>query len=397
MSEEVKVKKKNWWSKKSASAKVAFIISAILFVAALCLFFFMMHVRPFLGNEYADNLYKIETGTDEVTGEPIIKTFAHGWALVWYVIANSTLNWVITIMVIFVTFILIFVSNFITHLFDNKSKKSKTISSLVRSLVKYGLMLVALAIILIAWGVNVVGVLAGVGVITLIVGLGCQSLIQDVISGLFIVFDDYFGVGDTVIIDGFRGTIVEVGLKTTKLQDFGGNIKSITNSSISTVVNMSRMRSVASVKLSVSYNEDVERVEAIILKEIEEIKEKVPNITEGPWYKGIDAITASSIDFLVLCYVDEANRFQVTRDLNREFYLALKKNDVQIPYTQVTVNEQDDKNRAKASPEEIAMAVREQKILRGTLEKEQKKKASKTTRVIKKIKQSYEQAQKDMD
>ena len=98
-------------------------------------------------------------------------------------------------------------SNFITHLFDNKSKKSKTISSLVRSLVKYGLMLVALAIILIAWGVNVVGVLAGVGVITLIVGLGCQSLIQDVISGLFIVFDDYFGVGDTVIIDGFRGTI----------------------------------------------------------------------------------------------------------------------------------------------------------------------------------------------
>ena len=70
---------------------------------------------------------------------------------------------------------------------------------------------------------------------------------------------------------------------------------------------------------------------------------------------------------------------------------------MQIPYTQVTVNEQDDKNRAKASPEEIAMAVREQKILRGTLEKEQKKKASKTTRVIKKIKQSYEQAQKDMD
>ena len=87
----------------------------------------------------------------------------------------------------------------------------------------------------------------------------------------------------------------------------------------------------------------------------------------------------------------------MTRDLNREFYLAFKKNNVQIPYTQITVNEQDEKNREKASPEQVAMAVREQKILRGTLEKEQKKKASKTTRVIKKIKQSYEQAQKDMD
>ena len=391
------VKKDNWWKRKTSFQKVCFIISALLFVAAVVLFFFMMHVRPFLGDETANSLYRLAVGTDETTGETLYKTFAHGWALVGYVIANSTLKWVITIMVIFVTFIVIFVSNFITHLFDNKSKKSKTISSLIRSLFKYGLMLVALAIILIVWGVNVIGVLAGVGVITLIVGLGCQSLIQDVIGGLFIVFDDYFGVGDMVIIDGFRGTVVEVGLKTTKLQDFGGNIKSITNSSISTVVNMSRMRSVASIKLSVSYNEDVERVEAIILKEIEEIKEKVPNITEGPWYKGIDAITASSIDFLVLCFVDEANRFQVTRDLNREFYLAFKKNNVQIPYTQVTVNEADNKNTAKASPEEIALAVKEQKKLRGTLEKEEKKKASKRTRVMKKIQQSYEQAQKDMD
>ena len=391
------VKKGNWWKRKTGFQKVCFVISVILFFAALALFFVMMHIRPIAGDEVANSLYRISIGTDEGTGETLYKTFSHGWALVGYVIASSTLNWIITIMVVFVTFIIIFVSNFITHLFDNKSKKSKTISSLIRSLVKYGMMLIALAAILIVWGVNVAGVLAGVGVVTLIIGLGCQSLIQDVISGLFIVFDDYFGVGDTVIIDGFRGTIVEVGLKTTKLQDFGGNIKSITNSSISTVVNMSRMRSVSSVTLSVSYNEDVERVEAIILKEIEEIKEKVPNITEGPWYKGIDSISASSINFLVLCYVDESNRFQVTRDMNREFYLAFKKNNVQIPYTQVTVNGEDEKKTAKASPEEVALAVREQKILRGTLEKEPKKKASKKTRVIKKIQQSYEQAQKDMD
>ena len=393
MSEEVKVKKKNWWSKKSASAKVAFIISAILFVAALCLFFFMMHVRPFLGNEYADNLYKIETGTDEVTGEPIIKTFAHGWALVWYVIANSTLNWVITIMVIFVTFILIFVSNFITHLFDNKSKKSKTISSLVRSLVKYGLMLVALAIILIAWGVNVVGVLAGVGVITLIVGLGCQSLIQDVISGLFIVFDDYFGVGDTVIIDGFRGTIVEVGLKTTKLQDFGGNIKSITNSSITTVVNMSRMRSVVSVKLSISFNEDLERVEAIVCKECERLKEKVPNIIDGPWYKGVDAVGASSVDLLVIAFAMEDNRFQVTRDLNREFYLLFRRHNIIIPYTQVTINPQDSLERKKASDDQVEVATKTQNVLRGIEGKKEKKKAS----VKSTVKASLDKTRRDME
>ena len=289
---------------------------------------------------------------------------------------------------------IIFIATFITHLFDNKSRKAKTISSLVRSLIKYVVILALICIILVVWGVDVIGIIAGVGILTLIIGLGCQTLIQDVISGLFIVFDDYFAVGDTVIIDGFRGTIIDVGLKTTKLQDFGGNIKSITNSSILTVVNMSRLRSVVSVTLSVSYNEDVERVEAIILKEIEELKKKVPNIVDGPWYKGIDNISASSIDFLVLCFVMEENRFQVTRDLKREFYLAFKKNNVQIPYTQVTVNPEDNKDRPKASPEEVVLALQEQKKLRGIGEEKPKKK-KKT--VLTKVKESLDKTKQELD
>ncbi|MBR5996849.1 MAG: mechanosensitive ion channel family protein, partial [Bacilli bacterium] len=215
------------------------------------------------------------------------------------------------------------------------------------------------------------------------IGLGCQSLIQDVISGIFIVVDDYFAVGDTVIIDGFRGTIVDVGLKTTKLQDFGGNIKSITNSSIATVVNMSRMRSVASVTLSVSYNEDVERVEALIIQEIETLKAKVPNIT------------ASSVDFLVIAFTDESNRFQVTRDLKREFYLLFKRNNVQIPYPQVTVNPEDSKDRPKATKEEVTLALQEQRKLRG-LEPINVKK-SKGNSMVRRVKKALDKTEKEFD
>ncbi len=376
------VKKGNWWQRKTAGQKASFIIGAIIFVFCLAAFIIMMNARPLIGDEMADRLY----------GEDI----PNGWVRLWNNIVGSTLTWVLSIVIIFIAFAIIFVSNFITHLFDNKSRKSKTISSLIRSLVKYIVILAAICSILILWGVDVIGIVAGVGVLTLIVGLGCQSLIQDVISGLFIVFDDYFAVGDMVIIDGFRGTIVEVGLKTTKLQDFGGNIKSITNSSISTVVNMSRLRSVASVTLSVSYNEDVERVEALIINEIEALKEKVPNIIEGPWYKGIDNVSASSIDFLVLCFVDESNRFQVTRDLKREFYLLFKKYKVQIPYTQVTVNPEDDKNREKATPEEVALALKVQRQLRGIAD-EDKPKKKKKNKVLSKVKSAYEKAQEDMD
>ena len=217
--------------------------------------------------------------------------------------------------------------------------------------------------------------------LTLIIGLGCQSLIQDIVSGLFIVFDDYFASGDMVIIDGFRGKVVEVGLKTTKLEDFGGNIKSITNSSITTVVNMSRLRSVCTIKIPVSYNEDVHRVEALILKEIEQLPSKVPNITEGPVYKGIDSITSSSIEFLVLAFCTEDNRFQVTRDLNREFFLMCKDNDIILPYTQVTVNEADEKDRPKATKEQVAEAVKAQNLLRGIEGKQPKKKRTFNSRV----------------
>ena len=377
------VKKSNWWSRKTTFQKVLFIIAAIIFVGALVLLFLVMDGRRVFGDDFANRLF----------GEGVPNGYVH----LWNNMINSSISWLVTAIVIVVSFVLIFLGNFITHLFDNKSRKAKTVSSLVRSLIKYLVIIIAICVILVYWGVDVIGIVAGVGVLTLVIGLGCQSLIQDIVSGIFIVFDDYFGVGDTVIIDGFRGTIVEVGLKTTKLQDFGGNIKSITNSSISTVVNMSRMRSIASVTLSVSYNEDVERVEALIIEEIEKLKEKIPNILEGPWYKGIDSISASSVDFLVICFVSEDNRFQVTRDLKREFYLMFKKNNILIPYTQVTINSEDEKEKEKASPEQVLVALKEQKKLRGIKDDAPAPKKKKLKKVVNQMKESFDKTTKEMD
>lgn len=376
---EVKDKKKGWWGRKTFGAKVGFIIAVILALFCILAFIFIMDLRALDMIEIADAIY----------GEGV----PNGWVAVGHALVNSVGNWIITGIISFLTFLTIFIANFITHLFDNGSRKAKTISSLVRSLVKYIAIIAAIAFTLIAWGVDVASIVAGVGIITLIIGLGCQTLIQDVVSGLFIVFDDYFASGDTVIIDGFRGTIVEVGLKSTKLQDFGGNIKSITNSSITTVVNMSRMRSVVSVKLSISFNEDLERVEAIVCKECERLKEKVPNIIDGPWYKGVDSVGASSVDLLVIAFAMEDNRFQVTRDLNREFYLLFRRHNIIIPYTQVTINPQDSLERKKASDDQVEVATKTQNVLRGIEGKKEKKKAS----VKSTVKASLDKTRRDME
>ena len=378
----VEVKKGNWWQRKTPGQRASFIASIVIFLVSVIGFIVFMDARKIFGDETGDVLF----------GEGV----ESGWVKFGQALIEGSGKWAISLIFIFMSITVIFVATFITHLFDNKSRKAKTISSLIRSLIKYIVIIVLICAILVVWGVDVIGIIAGVGILTLIVGLGCQALIQDVISGLFIVFDDYFAVGDTVIIDGFRGTIVDIGLKTTKLQDFGGNIKSITNSSILTVVNMSRMRSVATVTLSVSYNEDVERVEALIIEEIEELKKNVPNIVDGPWYKGIDNISASSVDFLVMCFVMEENRFQVTRDLKREFYLLFKREDIQIPYNQVTVNPEDEKKRQKASKEEITLALQEQRKLRG-LEPIQVKKSGKKGNVLKRVQKAFDKTEQELD
>lgn len=377
--ENINEKKIGWWKRKKSVQKVGFIISVCLLLASLFIIFFLADLRLFGLDELADSLYG--TGVE------------NGWVSMGNALASSRLNWVFTALTVFLTFIFIFICNFITHLFDHGSRKAKTISSLIRSLAKYVSIITAICIILVIWGVNVFGIMAGVGVITLIIGLGCQTLIQDVVSGLFIVFDDFFAVGETVIIDGFRGTVEEIGLKSTKLVDYGGNIKSITNSTITTVVNLSRLQSLVSVTLAVSYNEDIEHVEGLILKEIEELKVKVPNIIEGPYYKGIDSIDASAVNFAVHAFASEDNRFQVTRDLNREFFLLFKKHNITIPYTQVTVNPQDELKKDKATPEEIALALREQNKLRGIEQTKTLKKRS----VKSAMKESLDKTKKDLD
>ena len=110
-------------------------------------------------------------------------------------------------------------------------KKAKTISRLIVSFVKWVIALCAVFFTMDAWGADTTTMLASAGVLTLIIGLGSQSLVADILAGIFIVFEGEFQVGDIVIIDSWRGEVKEIGIRTTKLVDVGGNLK-IVNTTI---------------------------------------------------------------------------------------------------------------------------------------------------------------------
>lgn len=323
-------------TKKQIASIIVFWGIVVLFLAGL---FVLAFSRQIFGNEVGDALL----GPDVENGFILVGNF--------FVSKAGAL--LLSVITIFVCVILYFILVYIIKRFLRKTPRKKTIASLLSSLVKYLVVVLAICIVLGCWGVNVAGIFAGVGVLALIIGLGCKTLVNDIVSGFFIVVDSYFEVGERVIIDGFTGTIDSVGLRTTKIISWDGNIKCINNSFISTVVNLSRLNSVAIVYISLSLNEDIRRAEAVIYKNLERIKQQVPQITNGPTYNGVDAINNNGLSLMFIADCNEFDRFAVQRGMLRELAIIFKENNLLIPYQQIVVNPQDPTDRPKATKEDI--------------------------------------------
>ena len=231
------------------------------------------------------------------------------------------------------------VIRFVFKFLANYVNKGKAIIDLICSLIKYTAVIVLLFYILKTVGVDTSAILAGIGIIGLVVGLGAQPLIADIIAGLFIVFEKVFDVGDIIVVDGFRGTVKEIGIRTTQIIDASGNIKIINNADLKTIINMSNQLSLAVCDMSIEYGESLERVEAILNDNLAKIKEAIPDIQEGPFYKGVAELGDSAVVIRLVAKCDEGAKYQVERDMNRQFKLLFDKNNINIPFPQIVLNQ----------------------------------------------------------
>ena len=218
-------------------------------------------------------------------------------------------------------------------------KRGKAILNLLSSFIKYLSVLIFIFMTLKAFNVDTGTLLAGIGILSLIVGLGAQPLIEDIISGLFIVFENVFDVGDIIIVDGFRGTVREIGIRTTRFEDTSGNFKIMNNSDLRTVINLTDHLTLVPCVVQIEYGESIERVEAVVKDHIREIGAAIPDIVEGPFYKGVSELGSSGVSLKFVARCEEANRFQVERDMNRQFKLLFDAHDINIPFTQVVLHQ----------------------------------------------------------
>ena len=277
-----------------------------------------------------------------------MKTFDDPNGVIKYIVNNGIPNLCQTVLIVGIAVSLAILVSLVAKI-SFKSKKGKTLSKLIVNFLKWVIAICAIFFIISAWGASTTITLASAGILTLIIGLGSQSLVADILAGLFIVFEGDFQVGDIVVIDGWRGEVLEIGIRTTKLIDAGGNIKIISNNEIKSIINQTQELSIAKCYVSISYGARIENVEAVIADNIEKVKEKIPAIVEGPYYKGVSELGESAVVLLFLAKCKEDDIYQVQRDLNREIKIMFDDNGIEIPFNQLVVHMEQDEAPEKVS------------------------------------------------
>lgn len=219
-----------------------------------------------------------------------------------------------------------------------RTKKGITVAQILCSFLKWGIAIAAILLILALWGVDTTALIASAGVLTLVIGLGAQSLIADIVAGLFIVFEEEYEVGDIIVLEGWRGEVVEVGIRTTKIQDAGGNIKILNNSEIKSVINLTKEHSVAKCYLNINYEEDMDKVEAAIVPDLKEVSKQVKGIIGEIQYKGISEFSSNGVTLFFIAKCKEANIFQIQRDMNKVLKQLLAKHGIDLAYQNLVVH-----------------------------------------------------------
>ena len=214
------------------------------------------------------------------------------------------------------------------------NKKGRTMNRMIKSVIRYVIIIVDFLIILQLFGVDVSSMLAAAGVAGIIIAFAIKDALQDIIRGFDIISDNYYNVGDVVKIDTIEGKVLAVGLKTTKIQDINTlNTVSIANRNILQVEVISDM---IDIDVPLPYELSLDQAEQILTEATEEIK-KQDKVTNSE-YRKVSNFSDSSMNYRIKVFGDPTYRPQTRRDSLDTITRVLAKHKISIPYPQVDLH-----------------------------------------------------------
>lgn len=213
-----------------------------------------------------------------------------------------------------------------------RAQQLRTLASVINGVGMFVIFFVTLMQVLGVLQINIGPLLASAGVAGLAIGFGAQALVKDVINGFFILMENQYDVGDIVKISGVSGTVEHLTLRRTVLRDSDGALHNIPNSEIKIVSNLTRDWTQVALHVSVSYEEESDRVVGL-LKQIGEELYNDPQYAEmlvaAPDVPGIERIDAGQVEYLVLIKTRPSAQYAVSRELRRRIKACFQKNNVQ--------------------------------------------------------------------
>ena len=215
-------------------------------------------------------------------------------------------------------------------------QRTKTIGSVLSNFITWGIALIAVTMVLNELGVEVGALIAGAGILGAAVGFGAQSLVRDLISGLFIVFEDQYGVGDVVDLGEVKGTIEQVGLRVTQVRDVEGTLWYVRNGEILRVGNKSQGFTRVIVDLAFETSVDVEKAKTALLAAAKKLTKDDLVGTAEVW--GIQALSGDSVVIRLVQQVAPKSGDAVARELRAHIVATLKTAKLSLANSGVVVN-----------------------------------------------------------
>jgi small conductance mechanosensitive channel len=223
---------------------------------------------------------------------------------------------------------------------DPRRQRAVTLGNLLRSLAGYVVWAIAAIMVLSEVGLDIGALLATAGIAGLAVGFGAQTLVKDVIGGVFLLFDDILHVGDLVTISGHTGTIEEIGVRLIKLRKFDGELVMIPAGEVRVFGNKSVGWARAIVPVGLSYGQDVDAILPIMERVATEWVAEHSDIVleEDPQVQGLMDFGDSSVTARVVVRVKPGEQYAAERELRQRLKRAFDEKGVEIPFPQRTTH-----------------------------------------------------------
>ena len=231
-----------------------------------------------------------------------------------------------------------------TSLHGPEGKRFQTLISLVESLTKAFILIIWFFASLSIFGIDAKGLVATAGIGGLAIGLAAKTFIEDFISGIFILAENVFNIGDYVSIAGKEGVVVDVALRITTIRDFNGELHTIPNNLIKIVTNRSKNIQRAMVEVAISYESDLERAKELLTKGLAEKFDGAKSVIEAPVLQAPVGLMDSGVLLRVVAYAVPGEQWRIEREMREEIKNILDRNNIEIPYNKMDINLKTDKD-----------------------------------------------------